>query len=769
MKSMIRYARSFRQVGVALFIGIIFPFLSGCVAERIRGDAQEKIRAGQYETAMDELEHGLVEDPESTILRSGTRQAKTEILSRLIAEAAGARAVGRYEEAEALLSRAKRFDTDGQRVGTLLADVSIERRQRAALSTAQFMVEAGKKTAAIQLISEALKDNPRNPDLTALKRRLESDVRQAQVSALQQGLLESRPISLDFRDASLKTVLDVVSRNSGINFVLDKDIRVDARVTVFLKSARVEDAIDLITSTNGLSKKILDGKTLLIYPNTPEKQKEHQEQVIRVFHLASADAKGAAAFLRAMLRIREPFVDERGNMLAIRESPENITLAERLIDLYDTPEPEVLLELEVIEVRTTRLLELGLKFPDTLSLSPLGPDGGAGGLTWANLKNFGRDQIGISVGGLLFNFKRQVGDFNTLANPKIRAKNKEKAKIMVGDKVPVVTTTTGVGGFVSDSVSYLDVGLKLDVEPTVYPDDEVAIRIGLEVSSVSREVKTNNGTLAYQIGTRNASTMLRLRDGETQLLAGLINNEDRSSASRIPGLGDLPIAGRLFSNQSDDWQRTELVLAVTPHIIRNLQRPDASQAELWVGTESVTRLRSVGGRPGVADTMSDSTTVSPPVAGGPSSAARISGVAEQVAQSRATLRIRGPAVVKQGEEFEIELMLDTPVPLRGLPIELAFVPGQLSISNVQEGEFFGQGGVLTSFTHKVDDAKGSISVGVLRQPLSGQKGNGVIAKLKVRALGKGAVDLNAIRFDGMVMEGGQLPKFEAFPYRVIVN
>ncbi|MFD2452207.1 type II secretion system protein GspD [Ideonella paludis] len=136
--------------------------------------------------------------------------------------------------------------------------------------------------------------------------------------------------------------------------------------------------------------------------------------------------------------------------------------------------------------------------------------------------------------------------------------------MLVGDKVPVVTTTTGQGGFVADSVNYLDVGLKLEVEPTIFADDEVAIKVGLEVSSVSREVRSTNGTLAYQIGTRNANTTLRLRDGETQLLAGLISREERISASRLPGLGDLPVAGRLFSSQRDDNTKTELVLAVTP-------------------------------------------------------------------------------------------------------------------------------------------------------------------------------------------------------------
>src|SRR5204862_40909 len=197
-----------------------------------------------------------------------------------------------------------------------------------------------------------------------------------------------------------------------------------------------------------------DSQTILIYPNTPEKQREHQEQVIRVFYLASAEAKNAAAFLRSMLRIREPYVDERTNMLAIREAPENIQLAERLIALYDTSEPEVLLELEVIEIRSNRLTELGIQFPDSFSLTPL-PPGDAKGLTLGNVRDLTRNDISLTIGGVLVNLRRQVGDFNTLANPRIRVRNKEKAKVLVGDKVPVITATitSGTGGFVSDSVS----------------------------------------------------------------------------------------------------------------------------------------------------------------------------------------------------------------------------------------------------------------------------------------------------------------------------
>ena len=157
---------------------------------------------------------------------------------------------------------------------------------------------------------------------------------------------------------------------------------------------------------------------------------------------------------------------------------------------------------------------------------------------------------------IAFNLRQQVGRSNILANPRIRVKNREKAHIHIGDKVPVITTTAGATGFVSESVNYLDVGLKLDVEPQVFLEDDVGIKVALEVSNVGQQIKTSSGTIAYQVGTRNASTTLRLHDGETQVLAGLINNEDRRNTTQVPGLANLPVAGRLFQSKENTANKT---------------------------------------------------------------------------------------------------------------------------------------------------------------------------------------------------------------------
>lgn len=737
---------------------VALALLAGCAQQRIRDSAKTQLRAGEYEQALHELEQGLKDYPDSAVLRAGLIETRSDAMSRLIAEATRAQAEGRFDAAENTLERAKALQPGNARVEAMLAELATAKRQRAALVQAESLVAKRQLAEALAVVTEALKPNPRQPDLLALQRRLEIDQRQAQLRSGQSGLAETRPISLDFRDTNLRTVLDAVTRHSGVNFVLDKDVRTDTRITINLKSVKVEDAIDLIVGTYQLSKKVVDPQTILVYPNTPEKQREHQEQVVRVFHLASADAKGAAAFLRSMLKIREPFVDERMNMIAVRDSQETVQLAERLITLYDTGEPEVLLEVEVIEIRTSRLTELGVKLPDTFSLTLL-PPAGESDLNLANIRGLTRDRIGFAIGGATVNLKRETGDFNTLANPRIRVKNREKARVLVGDKVPVVSATTGQNGFVADTVNYLDVGLKLEVEPTVFVDDEVVIRIGLEVSSLGSAIKTNSGTLAYQIGTRNASTLLRLRDGETQLLAGLISSSERSDATKVPGIGDLPVMGRLFSNTRDDNARTELVLSITPRVLRNVRKLDPSEAELWVGTELAPKLRAVGGLRAV----SAEDVVARTDAGSTAEARPDRRASDRpVPPAQPTWQVSGPSEAKVGETFDVALQASTGIPLRGSPMQISYSRERLELVAVEEGDFYSQGASATSFTKTTDLGSGIVQLGVLRNTATGAAGQGKVAVLRFKALSAGPasvtlLDVTPVGLSGPIAKPQGLP------------
>ncbi len=736
-----------RRLGILL----LALWLAGCAQQRIREQASTELREGQFEAAISTLQGGVSLYPDSTVLRGGLVSARSDAMARLVAQATQERMQGRLDASEATLERANQIEPQNTRVADLLADLRNERHVQNTLQAARQQIDSGQKDAALRTLEGGIAVVPRHPELLALKRQLDTEQRIGAGNANRIALAETRPISLDFRDAPLSSLLEAMRDGSGINFVVDREVQMDRRASVFVRSVQVEDAMDLVLSAFQLSRRIVDPKTVLVYPNTPEKHKEHREQVIRVFHLAHAQAKTTATLLQNMLRIQPPFVDERANFLAVRESADIIALAERLVALHDIGEAEVMLDVEVLEVKTTRLTELGINFPSSLTLTPL-PLAGQSALTLDSVRGLNSSRVGVSVAGLLINLRREVGDFNTLANPRIRSRSREKATILIGDKVPVITTTAGSSGFVSENVNYLDVGLKLEVEPIVSPDDEVTIKLGLEVSSLAGQVRTAGGSVAYQIGTRNANTQLRLRDGETQLLGGLISNEDRSNSNRVPGLGDLPLAGRLFSSQKDDVQRTELVLAITPRILRSAARPDVAQAEMWVGTESFTRLRpSPGARAavltppsgtasvGVVSQAAASTSVGNAAAGSGPSLAQPANTA--VLPAGVNLSFNGPKEAKVGDTFTVALRAASGVPLAGLPMDLRFSPDKLQVMGVIEGAYFKQVPAPTSFTHAVNAKEGRISVGVLSNAEKGVRGEGDVMLLRFKALAAGSAEL----------------------------
>ncbi len=662
--------------------------LFGCAEERIRENSTQLLAAGNYEAAVETLERGVREHPDSVQLRERLFFERAQAVSELIAQASAARTAGRFDLADQLLQRAAAFDFDGRRTSALLADSAAAKRQAHELERAETLVAEHQLEAASKVIEEALRDNPRHLALLSLKKRVAIEQRQSQLRTAEYSLAENRSVTLDFRDANLRAVLDVLNRNSNINFVIDKDVRSDLRVTVYAKTVRVEDALNMILGTNQLARKVLDERTILIYANTPEKQREYQEQIVKVFYLANGDAKGAAAFLKSMMKVREPYVDEHNNMLSLRDSLENIQLAERLISLFDNPDAEVLIEAQVLEVDANRLTELGINFPNQITLTPLGvstsgTSSGSGGTATFTLNDFplSKRNLGIGIPSASLNLQNTIGHVNTLANPQIRTRSREKAKILIGDKVPTITTTTtpGVAGFVSESVSYQDVGIKLEVEPTVFPDDDVSIRLNLEVSALGTQIKTATGTIAYQISTRNASTVLRLRDGETQLLAGLISSDERTSASRLPGLGAIPILGRLFSDQTDSQNRTELVLAITPHIVRGQPHLDAAESEAWVGTEAYQRLMPAGGRfdknVGRGAPAAAASAPRKVVMGGSAPAAAAASAASLGAApaGESTSAIwQAPTDVHAGALFEVELQLRSGAAIGPLALEIRY-------------------------------------------------------------------------------------------------
>lgn len=512
-----------------------------------------------------------------------------------------------------------------------------------------------------------------------------------------------KPITLEFRDAPLKAVFDVIAKVSALNFFFDKDIRADLKATILVKNTSIEDAVRLLLVTNQLEQKVLNDNTILIYPNTAQKLKDYQTLAVRTFHLTNADVKAVSTTLKTIVKTKDLVIDERLGLIIMRDTPAAIRIAERIVALQDLSDPEVMLDVEIMEVKRSRLLELGVRWPSQLTLTPL--QFADSPLTLSGLRHLNASTVQAEVGSLSINAYKEDQDGNVLANPRIRVRNKEKAKILIGDRVPVITTTSTSTGFVSESVNYVDVGLKLDVEPTIYLDDEVAIKINLEVSSLVREVISKSGTLSYQIGTRGASTVLRLKDGETQTLAGLINDEDRSTANKVPGVGELPVLGRLFGSQKDDSQSSEILLSITPRLVRSIRRPDLFAAEFESGTESSIGADSLS----LSNAESQTPAKSNAALAGPAQATSATPLLAAAPPTEAiSLNWQLPESVKVGDHFSAVLRASTKQTLNGLPLILGFDPQTLEVAAVEEGDFFKLRNGQTSFSQRIDLAQGRI-------------------------------------------------------------
>lgn len=585
-----------------ILIALIALSAAGCASDQAYRDGRRLIAEGRTEEGIKSLEQAVREVPDDARYRTALAHSRESHLNRLLAEGDAALKAGRPQEAEARYRDVLRMHPQNPRAAASLSAIEIRRQNAVLFAESEAAMAKGEHETAQTKLRAILARQPDHAEAARLLKLAEDKtgrVRGVEFPQLNAAL--RRTVTLEFRDAPLKSVMDAISRQGGFNIVFDKDVRLDQRATIFARDTALVDALDMLLATSQLSRKVLNANTLLVYPNQPAKRKDYEDVVVKSFFLANANAKQVVNMIKTMAKVRDVYFDEALNMIMVRDTPEAVRLAEKLVSVADRSEPEVMLEVEIMEVKRSRLMELGPQWPTQLSvLTPeaattTSTTGGvlvttttpASRLTLESLRSLSRADIGVFPNPTL-NLRAEDGDVNLLANPRIRVKNREKAKIHIGDKVPVITSNVTSTGVTSESVSFLDVGLKLDVEPQVHLEGDVAIKVGMEVSNIVREIRSATGTLTYQLGSRNASTVLRLRDGETQMLAGLISDEDRNGVSKFPGLGDLPLLGRLFSSHRDEKNKTEIVLLITPHIIRNIERPDLGEAEFFAGTESNT-------------------------------------------------------------------------------------------------------------------------------------------------------------------------------------
>jgi general secretion pathway protein D len=395
------------------------------------------------------------------------------------------------------------------------------------------------------------------------------------------------PASVTFREASSRDVYSALAKFANVNIVFDPQFR-EQPLTVDLRGATLEEALASVSSATRNFYRVTAQRTVTIVPDTPAKRREYEEEILRVFYLSNADLKETSDLLRIVIDARRVSTVAATNAIAIKDTPERVAAAGRIIDAIDKARPEVVIDVELLEVDRTRLTEYGLQIASPGSPGIDGAANVASSITLRDLRNLTQSGIFLTnLPGLVYRLLKTDGSTRTLANPQLRTSEGMPAQARFGEKVPVPVTqfapiaTGGINQQPITSYQYQNIGVNIDITPRTHHDSSVSLALKLEVSSISG---TGFGDLPT-FGNREINTVIRLKDGETNLLAGLIRDDERRSLSGVPGLSDLPIVGRLFAHNRRETQETDIVLTLTPRIIRVLDLREDDLRPFRVGRD----------------------------------------------------------------------------------------------------------------------------------------------------------------------------------------
>ena len=397
------------------------------------------------------------------------------------------------------------------------------------------------------------------------------------------------PDTLTFRQASSRDVFTALSRFAGVSVLFDPAFR-DTPITIDLHKPTFQQALTSLAATTRNFYRVTAPRMITIIPDTPAKRREYEEEVVRTFYISNADLKETVDLLRIVIDARKISPVAGANAIALKDTPERIAAAGRLIAAIDKAKPEVVIDVDVLEVDRGRLKEYGLQIA-----SPGSPGiNGAVGinrdtLTLRDLQTLTSADVFLTAFPTLFyRLLKTDSSARMLANPQLRAQEGTAAQARFGERVPVPNTTFapiaqgGVNQQPITSYTYENIGVNIDITPRTHHNDDVSLTLKVEVSAISG---TGYGGLPT-FGSRSVNTIIRLRDGETSVLAGLIKDEERNSLEGIPGLSDIPGIGRFFAHNKTERTETDIIITLTPHIVRVLDLTETDLRPFMVGRDS---------------------------------------------------------------------------------------------------------------------------------------------------------------------------------------
>ena len=589
-------------VGAARGLSVLAPLgvaltLAACAAQLPQGAALEA--AGRWDEAVAFYLEAVQRNRSDPEVRAGLLRALTEASIAYQRQGEAREQAGQLDEAKALYERSLSYNAENAASRLALSRIAGQAKAAEAVTRARALLAKGGAQEAVAEAEAALALVPDLPEAQAVLAEARAALAKAAPAADGEslGLFPEKPVTLRFRDTDIKEVLDVYARISGVNILTDDAVG-PKRITANFRDLPIREAFRLMLTANRYFAKQVAPNTVVVVPDNPGKRQQYDELFVKTFYLTTADARVAVNLLRTILNTRQVFVNEKLNALVVRDTREKLELVRKLLEANDRGGAEVEIEVEVMEVDRTRLQDLGIQFSQSLTATLTLP-------TTTTLNQFrftsffGGGILTVTNPTLTLNLLKNQGSTKILAHPTIRVMDRAKARLLIGERRPFqisqlssVPATAGVSGSTptlpsgavtttETRVEYRDLGLKITLTPTIHLNGEVTVEINFEISAVGAPI---GGTLQPVVNTRNLDSFIKVRDGETRVLGGLYQDSDTENIQKIPFLGDLPLIGRMFSDVNTDKTRTDVLVAITPRLVKTVERPRPDVELFFSGT-----------------------------------------------------------------------------------------------------------------------------------------------------------------------------------------
>ena len=548
--------------------------VTGCSSYRSYRDGQIASQQGDWDDAVAHYMRALEEDPANIRYRAALLRAKIEASHVHFEKAKEFLEAGVLERALLELQQAVQLDPTNQYAEAELRNVrdaiEMQRREEEYPGSIQEMKD---KNKGIRPQPPML--NPRS----------------------------DKPISLSFpNQVEIFQIYEALGRAFGINVLFDPNLK-DQPISIELQDVNAQTALETLMRTAGHFYKVIDEHTILIAADTPQNRRIYEDLVIQTFFLSNAEVKDMMTILRSLVDAKKIATNEQLNAIILRDTADKVKIAERIIEANDKAKAEVVVDVELLQIDTTELRDLGVELSQYSVTQSLDLGGEDVPLRLSDLDTLTANNWVLTIPDFIYQFVKTNSNAQLLAKPRLRITEGESARLVIGDRVPIPVTTFNTGNTVGGNVvpitsfQYQEVGITIDIEPRVHHNKEITLKVTVEVSNISGFITGSGGQQQPRIGTRTIDTTIRLRDGETNLLAGLIRSDESQSDTGVPGLSEIPVLGRLFSKKRTDNQRTDVLMTLTPHIIRNAEITELDLQPIWVGTEANLTFR--GGSPRV--------------------------------------------------------------------------------------------------------------------------------------------------------------------------